>query len=416
MLEKYSKENSAFITNSDYSLYKSTLLDSAATKDIFNDISRFQNFRKAPRNHVIRCGNHFARVLGYGTVDVDVREGHRQGVLRIRNAAYCPDFMTNLVSFTNLKKRGIFWDTERNLLYRVGDRSIVCSLQEIAGQQVINHRPIERQFEAFAVNRVPRRRVTSRDPRPAKKGDGILWHRRLGHAGPMAVRKLGENSLGVKLTGPSTVQCPHCSLAKIKKPESRRPPLRDRSTPGLEIHIDWTDLEESYDGYVRIMFFTDAASGLVTPYFMTTFGTERENLAALKDYIEYLEKRHGLTVKVVRSDKELFTNRTRKWLGKKKIDCEPSAPRTQQQNGLAERSGGVVITRARAMRIGANLPHDLWKEMVNAAAYLHNRTPRENLGWKTPYEVFYSYTAKLTGMDEARQPPLAHLRAYGCRA
>ena len=50
--------------------------------------------------------------------------------------------------------------------------------------------------------------------------------------------------------------------------------------------------------------------------------------------------------------------------------------------------------------------------MVNSAAYLH---PRENLGWKTPYEVFYSYTAK-PGTDEARQPPLAHLRAYGCRA
>ena len=76
----------------------------------------------------------------------------------------------------------------------------------------------------------------------------------------------------------------------------------------------------------------------------------------------------------------------------------------------------MVITQARAMRIGANLPHDLWKEMVNAAAYLHNRTPRENLGWKTPYEVFYSYTAKLAGTNEVRKPQLAHLRAYGCRA
>ena len=415
-LVKYSKEHSSFITNSDYSLCKSTLLDSATTIDIFNDISRFVHFRKAPRNHVVRCGNHFVPILGYGTVDVDIREGNKQGILRIGDSAYCPDFMTNLVCFAKLKKRGIFWDTEKNQLFRASDRSVVCSLREIAGQQVINYRPIERQFEAFAVNRVPRRKVTSRDPRPAKKGDGLLWHRRLGHAGPMAVSKLGENSLGVKLTGPNTVQCPHCSLAKIKRQEARRPPMRDRSIPGLEIHIDWTDIEESYDGYVRTMFFTDAATGLVTPYFMTTFGTEKENLAALKDYVEHLEDRHGLNVKIVRSDNELFTNRTRRWLRKKKIDCEPSAPRTQQQNGVAERSGGVVITRARAMRIGANLPHELWKETVNAAAYLHNRTPRENLGWKTPYEVFYSHTAKLAKIDENRQPQLAHLRAYGCRA
>ena len=45
---------------------------------------------------------------------------------------------------------------------------------------------------------------------------------------------------------------------------------------------------------MRIMFITDAASGLVTPYFMSTYGTERENLAALKDYIEYLERQHSL--------------------------------------------------------------------------------------------------------------------------
>jgi hypothetical protein len=77
------------------------------------------------------------------------------------------------------------------------------------------------------------------------------------------------------------------------------------------------------------------------------------------------------------------------------------------------------------MRFGANLPHDLWKEIVNAAAYLHNRTPRESLGWRTPYEVFYSHaakrTAKMTGTKEPieeaiKKPQLSHLRAYGCRA
>src|SRR5467141_1795303 len=291
--------------------------------------------------------------------------------------------MTNLVSFSKLKEIGIFWDTEKNQLYRANNRSVICSLQQIAGQQVINYKPVERNLEAFAANRIPRR-ITSRHPRPPKKGDGRLWHRRLGHPVPMAVRKLGENSLGVKLTGPSIVQCSHCSLAKIKRQISRRPPQRDRSVPGMEIHVDWTDLEEAYDGYVRVMFFTDAASGLVTPYFMTTYGTEKENLAALKDYVENMEKRYQVKIKIVRSDDELFTKRTRAWLRKKAIDTELSAPRTQDQNGLAERSGGVVIAKARAMRIGANLPHDLWKEMVNAATYLYNRTPRENLDWKTP--------------------------------
>ena len=44
------------------------------------------------------------------------------------------------------------------------------------------------------------------------------------------------------------------------------------------------------------------------------------------------------------------------------IDCEPSASKRPQQNGLAERSGGVTMAQAHAMRIKANLPHNprLW--------------------------------------------------------
>jgi hypothetical protein len=79
---------------------------------------------------------------------------------------------------------------------------------------------------------------------------------RMGQVCTMALHKLGENTLGVKLVGPriSIVQCQHCSLAKIKRPESRRSPLRDRSIPGMEIHVDWTDIEESHEGFARAMF------------------------------------------------------------------------------------------------------------------------------------------------------------------
>jgi Pol polyprotein len=107
-----SKEESSFITNENYSLHKSTLLDSATTIHISNDLSRFQNFKKAPRNHVVRCG-------GCGSTDFHVRnERNALSVFRIQNVAYCPDFMTNLVSLVKLKKRDIYWNTEKNVLYR----------------------------------------------------------------------------------------------------------------------------------------------------------------------------------------------------------------------------------------------------------------------------------------------------------
>ncbi|EKG18601.1 Integrase catalytic core [Macrophomina phaseolina MS6] len=87
------------------------------------------------------------------------------------------------------------------------------------------------------------------------------------------------------------------------------------------------------------------------------------------------------------------------------ITPETSAPATPEQNGHSERSGGVLLTKARAMRIGANLPERLRPETIRAAAYIHNRTPIKKLVWTTPFE-------KITG----NKPNLSHLKAYGCKA
>ena len=74
------------------------------------------------------------------------------------------------------------------------------------------------------------------------------------------------------------------------------------------------------------------------------------------------------------------------------------------------------MEKSRAMRIAENLPHDLWKEILNSAVYLHNRTPREAQLWKTPHEVFFSSTYVAGPKPVQTKPQLAHLRAYGCRA
>ena len=96
----------------------------------------------------------------------------------------------------------------------------------------------------------------------------------------------------------------------------------------------------------------------------------------LKDFIQWIRLRYNLKVNTIRSDNELERRRTLRWLRTQGITFKPSAPHTQAQNGTAERSGGVIMEKARAMRIHAKLPHDLGKEAVNTATYLYKRTPR----------------------------------------
>ena len=68
------------------------------------------------------------------------------------------------------------------------------------------------------------------------------------------------------------------------------------------------------------------------------------------------------------------------------ITFEYSARDTPEQNGSAERSGGVLETKARCIRIAANIPEELWPEYILAATYLLNRTPMKQHNWKSPLE------------------------------
>ena len=94
-------------------------------------------------------------------------------------------------------------------------------------------------------------------------------------------------------------------------------------------------------------------------------------------------------------DNEIFLKRKAvlTWLQSQFIKVEPSPPYTKEQDGAAERSGGVIKDKGRAMRQAAKLPDALWPEVDRAAVYLHNRTPRYQYYWKSPYDLFHTFLA-----------------------
>ena len=63
------------------------------------------------------------------------------------------------------------------------------------------------------------------------------------------------------------------------------------------------------------------------------------------------------------------------------------------------------MERSRSMQLQAFLPPSLGPEAFLAAGYALNRTPNEQLEWKTPYEVAYG-----------KPPALTHMYQYGCKA
>src|ERR1700740_1295021 len=86
----------------------SAILDSGASLHVFNDLSRFSSFQKAPRGDYLLAGASEVPILGYGHVDIRItKQNGTKGILRLKGVAFCPNFVTNIVSFRLLRAKGI---------------------------------------------------------------------------------------------------------------------------------------------------------------------------------------------------------------------------------------------------------------------------------------------------------------------
>ncbi|KAL3704530.1 hypothetical protein TMatcc_008201 [Talaromyces marneffei ATCC 18224] len=421
--KKNQEKDLAALSINKYPLKHSALLDSGSSIHVFNEFERFVNIRKAQVGDVLWAGSNQVPILGYGEVDIQVHGlGGKLQFLRLYNVAYCKDFVANLVSFYQLRKQGIWWDTRRgyNCLRGKTDQ-VLAYLKEKEGQFVLEYIKHDHPLvkTGFAIRR---HRFNSWTSRKERKADANRWHARLGHPGPEVLKHLAGAAKGVRLTGiskgPTTVECESCGTSKaqrIIRREERTPP----HAPGEHLAIDFHDFAEStMHGEKTLMLITDRFSGFMWDYYMTSHRGD-EILETLKWFLDYLEKAYMISPVKIEMDNEIAKRpEVKHYLEhEKRIILQPSPAHTQALNGGAERSGAIIKTKGRSMRKGARLPFDLWPEIVRAAVYLYNRTPRYASNWKTPYDRFTTHAAWKSGIViENQKPQLAHLKVYGCKA
>ena len=87
---------------------------------------------------------------------------------------------------------------------------------------------------------------------------------------------------------------------------------------------------------------------------------------------------------------------------KERIIFEPSAPYSQEQNGVSERTGRTIMDMTRATILEGNIDNDLWPELVLAMTYVKNNRFTKAVQNLSPHEA---YTHKL--------PDLSHLPVLG---
>ena len=185
----------------------------------------------------------------------------------------------------------------------------------------------------------------------------------------------------------------------------------------------------SYNGYQHALLITDEFSGRI---FIYNLAHKSDAFDAIVDFEAKVKRQFGLSIVKIRMDNErslvsLEGQREQRfeiWARNEGIDIELAPPYTKEPNGRIERSGGIISTKARTMRIGARLPEELWPEIWEAAVFLHNRSPSQQYNWRSPIEIqerwfrshFRWYQPLVSIRDNDLRPDWSGIYAYGSKA
>ena len=406
--DKTSEKAGVFMTavsysdSTDYNLRDSFILDSGATVHVCNSRRRFATFTPASEDDLLYAGNTVVPIEGFGSVDITIQTPAGPRLIELQHTALISSFHTSVVSLKCLVAKGVYWDMQNNRLTR--DGMTFCSVESHHDQWTLEYKPLV-EPSAFVAR--------SAKPLPPSEASPLTWHLRLGHPHSDIIEHLPQAVIGAKIgaAAPSTkAECETCGVSKATAIVSRRPGVRPTG-PYEWIAFDLVHMTKGYnDEWIFLHLFCLRCS--MNHVYTLSDKKESTLLKAIKQFVAFVKTRYNCTVQGFRTDGERSLGKKfLDWIKSKGITLETSAPYTPEQNGSAERSGGVIISRARAMRVHANLPEDLWPEIVPAAAYVLNRTPNRQLDWKTPLETLQ----QLTNMPNPR-PSIAHLRVYGSRA
>jgi hypothetical protein len=238
------------------------------------------------------------------------------------------------------------------------------------------------------------------------------WHRRLGHANYQAIHDMITCGLikgAISHPTPIPSKCDSCILGKQTKkpvPKVRGEGIGHRATRRLE--KVWVDLSgptavTSRTGNNYVMNIVDDFSSFCWSIPLKSKG---DAFPQLQLWERAREMEIDSRTKIYRTDNgELKSHEMANWLASRGTDHQFTAPHTSAHIGRVERMHRTLMSKARTMRIYAQLPPFLWDEFYLTASHLHTKTTTKSLAKKTPWQIWYNKT-----------PDYSYMREIGCRA
>ena len=352
------------------------------------DASKFTTLILKDQGSVTYGDNRKANVIGEGNIIVNKD-------LSIKNVLLVEDLKHNLISISQLCDNG----------FKVTFCANKCSIEKIDNDQV--HFEGYRRRNVYKIN-LDDFKSSNEVCLYSSNEDSWLWHRKLGHASMDTISKLFRKDLvkGLpKIDFSKNKICQACQQGKQTKTSFKSKDIISTSRPLQLLHMDLFGPTQtlSLGGKRYTLVIVDDFTRFTWTFFLAS--KDESNHVFIR-YCKKVQNEKGLNIVTIRSDHggEFENNEMDEFCAKNGIEHTFSAPRTPQQNGVAERKNRTLIEMARTMLCDNNLPKYFWAEAVSTACYISNRVFIRPLLKKTPYELW-----------KGKRPNISYFHPFGTK-
>lgn len=341
-------------------------LDSGASDHMISNIQFLHNVKEiAPRKIILGDGTSGdAKLMGDLNLIctcMDIKINIRGTSVKLTNVLVVEGLKVNLISVTKLCRKGcsVIYKRHKCVVMQEQNKLMEGELRE--GIYVL--RTQLNYGQAYVVNGQPNSSYTQEKERSSNQL--LLSHHRLAHASNESIVNLEKKCIvdELDLTEKGIIKgydCLACDKGKMQQlPMRLRKNRADK--PGATIHSDICGLmsEKSLGGSKYYVSFIDEYSGHVT---IVPILQKSEVTIRLEEYIAYVERNHGITVKQLQSDNGGEYIDAETTLRMKGIEISRSIPYCPIQNGISERMNRTIMEAARSMMKHAGLPKSFWAE------------------------------------------------------
>ena len=321
------------------------------------------------------------------------RLNFRNKFLVLNNVFFISGFRRNLIYVSMLHEQLFSISFINNEIFISRNGLDICHAIPENGLYIL--KPTERSLNNSELFKVEHPK-SNKHQKVSHSDNTYLWHLRLGHINLDIMNRLLKDGPLRKLNVGNLHVCESCLEGKMtKRPFSAK---GERSKEPLQLlHSDVCDplSVQARGGYEYFVTFIDDYLRYGYVYLMHK---KSETFGKFKEFMAEAEKKLGKSLKTRRSDRGAeyldIEFKDHYHLLEHGILSQLTAPRTPQQNGVAEKRNRTLLDMVKSMMSYSSLPISFWGYSLQTAIYILNVVPSKSIQ-KTPLELWNGHKPSL---------------------